>query len=286
MRVRCETTSDPSAFWDLASGFLLADPVWNSVLVTNVAARRDGALTDPAPATYAAVLDEGGAVVGAAMRTPPFHIALSPMPGGAVDPLVEALAATCPDASGVHGRAEVVEPFAARWSARTGAGVEVERLERLHRLDAVTVPPAPPGGWRPAGAGDRDLLVRWSESFDAEVGLVAGGDAGRAMDARLAAGRAFVWEDGEVVSYVATSGSGVVRIGPVYTPPERRGRGYASALVAAVSQRALDDGAQLCMLYTDLANPTSNRIYAAVGYRPIGDAVVYRFTTAGGTRAG
>jgi GNAT superfamily N-acetyltransferase len=272
--------------WGLAAGFLLADPIWNSVLVTNIAARRDGALTDVAAATYAAVLDDGGTVVGAAMRTPPHPIALSPMPAGAVAPLVEALAATCPDASGVHGPVEAAERFAAGWRARTGAGLIVERLERLHRLDAVTAPPAPPGAWRLAEAGDRDLLVRWGEAFEVEVGLVPSGTVASEVDARLANARAFVWEDGEVVSYVATSGADIVRVGPVYTPPERRARGYASALVAAVSQRALDGGAQLCMLYTDLANPTSNRIYAAVGYRPIGDAIVYRFTTAGGTRAG
>jgi predicted GNAT family acetyltransferase len=72
---------------------------------------------------------------------------------------------------------------------------------------------------------------------------------------------------------------GVVRIGPVYTPPRYRKRGYAGALVAAASQRALDNGAAACSLYTDLANPTSNKIYQAVGYRPICDVTMYQFTT-------
>ena len=62
-----------------------------------------------------------------------------------------------------------------------------------------------------------------------------------------------------------------IRVGPVYTPPELRGRGYASNLVAAASQAALDDGRRALFLFTDLANPTSNRIYQAIGYEPVRD---------------
>jgi predicted GNAT family acetyltransferase len=89
-----------------------------------------------------------------------------------------------------------------------------------------------------------------------------------------------VWEHGDVVSYtgITHTQGGVVRVGPVYTPPALRRRGYASALVAAVSQGALDAGAKQCSLYTDQANPTSNKIYAAVGYRPIADVTLYKFT--------
>jgi predicted GNAT family acetyltransferase len=65
--------------------------------------------------------------------------------------------------------------------------------------------------------------------------------------------------------------AGVVRIGPVYTPPQHRRRGYAGSAVAAASRRALAEGATRCMLFTDLANPTSNKIYAEVGYRRCAD---------------
>ncbi len=70
--------------------------------------------------------------------------------------------------------------------------------------------------------------------------------------------------------------AGVERIGPVYTPPDRRGRGYASAVVAGVSRSALDAGHR-CILYTDLENPTSNAIYRAIGYRAVAEALQYRF---------
>jgi predicted GNAT family acetyltransferase len=112
-----------------------------------------------------------------------------------------------------------------------------------------------------------------------ETGTVASGTAAQNVDARLAAGRALVWEDRGPVSYAGSStpAGGVVRIGPVYTPPAHRGRGYASALVAAISQLSLDRGAAACCLYTDLANPTSNRIYLAVGYRPLCDVTLRLF---------
>ena len=64
----------------------------------------------------------------------------------------------------------------------------------------------------------------------------------------------------------------------MYTPREHRGHGFGSAATAAVSQRCLDAGRRFCFLYTDLANPTSNKIYTEVGYEPVCDAVEYVFT--------
>ncbi len=102
------------------------------------------------------------------------------------------------------------------------------------------------------------------------------------MTDRWLAGRGrtlYLWEDGDVVS-LAGIGSPTphgVRVGPVYTPPDRRGRGYASALVAGISQAALDAGRTFCFLFTDLANPTSNHIYETIGYRPVRDVDMWRF---------
>jgi predicted GNAT family acetyltransferase len=71
-----------------------------------------------------------------------------------------------------------------------------------------------------------------------------------------------------------------MRIGPVYTPPALRKRGYASALTAALSQELLDSGRKFCFLFTDLANPTSNRIYQQIGYQAVCDVDEYRFVVA------
>ena len=68
-----------------------------------------------------------------------------------------------------------------------------------------------------------------------------------------------------------------VRIGAVYTPPEHRRRGYATATVASLSRAMLDRGRRACYLFTDLANPTSNHIYAEIGYEPVCDVDEIRF---------
>ena len=68
-----------------------------------------------------------------------------------------------------------------------------------------------------------------------------------------------------------------IRIGPVYTPPEHRGRGYASNLVAAATQQQLDAGRSFVFLFTDLANSTSNHVYEAIGFEPVSDIDRYVF---------
>ncbi len=74
--------------------------------------------------------------------------------------------------------------------------------------------------------------------------------------------------------------AGMTRVGPVYTPPELRGRGYAGGATAAVSQAVLDAGATEVVLYTDRDNPTSNALYQRLGYRPVEDRLVLSFEPA------
>jgi predicted GNAT family acetyltransferase len=141
-------------------------------------------------------------------------------------------------------------------------------------LEAVQDPPRPAAGTlRLPRPDERDLLVGWTEEFVGEAGLIGGAQAGAMVDARLRQQGLLLWDDGQPVSMVGVNPAvaGVVRIGPVYTPRPLRRRGYAGSAVAAVSRRALAGGAARCMLFTDLANPTSNKIYAEVGYRRCGD---------------
>jgi predicted GNAT family acetyltransferase len=147
---------------------------------------------------------------------------------------------------------------------------------RLYRLDKLIPPdPAPSGHARLAEPADRELLIAWYELFGAEVGEEHAG-VSTVVDDRIGHGGLVLWEDGGVP--VAMAGcnrpqAGAVRIGPVFTPIELRRRGYAGAVTADVSRRALAQGANV-ILFTDLANPTSNAIYQRLGYRPVEDRVV------------
>ncbi len=170
----------------------------------------------------------------------------------------------------------------------SGQPYRLRLAERIYQLERVTPPARVPGVLRRATTADRDLAVAWMAAFYGEA--LGEGDiraAERSVAVRLAGGDSglYFWADGRPVSMIGYGGPtpNGIRIAPVYTPPELRGRGYASACVAATSQRLLDEGRRYCFLYTDLSNPTSNHIYQAIGYRPVCDVDAYAFEPAPGT---
>jgi predicted GNAT family acetyltransferase len=130
-----------------------------------------------------------------------------------------------------------------------------------------------------ASRADRELLVRWITAFSDEV-TGPGPDVTALVEDRIGYGGLTLWEaDGVPVSLAGLTRTvaGAVRVGPVYTPPALRGRGYAAAVTAAVSRAALGAGAREVLLFTDLANPTSNALYQRIGYVPVTDRVVLDF---------
>ena len=133
------------------------------------------------------------------------------------------------------------------------------------------------GKLRQATLSDRSLMIQWSRAFQDEIGEAANDTALR-VDRGLAAGQLWLWDDRETVSMALSRDTveGVVRLSGVYTPTHNRNRGYATACVHAVSKRFRDAGYR-CILYTDMANPTSNSIYRRLGYRAVAEAVRYRF---------
>ncbi len=170
----------------------------------------------------------------------------------------------------------------------TGTGTRLGMAMRLFRLDAVDHPSGVPGRTRPAVDADFALIHRWLTAFNAEaLPQEPQTDPADVIRRRLAEGGGmWFWEvDGEPVSFVLRSvlrpdelpGLPLAGVSGVYTPPEQRGHGYASANVAALSQLSLDEGCAAVTLMTDLANPTSNKIYQALGYRPVGDAQIWLF---------
>ena len=181
---------------------------------------------------------------------------------------------------GVDGAEAACAAFADAWRERTGR-VRAERVRlRHHVLDKVADVRAPAGAMRVADDRDVAWIVDALEAFivEAKVPRAPQGTERMARE-RLADRRFRVWEDGAVVSFLGANliEGGHARIGPVYTPPASRGRGYATALVAEASRELIARGAQRVFLTTDLANPVSNAIYARVGFRAVDDTVAFDF---------
>jgi predicted GNAT family acetyltransferase len=239
-----------------------------------------------AEGAYLAVVTEGDAVVTAALRTPPHNLVLARVADGA-DAAAHALLANDARARygtlpGAGGPAAVVRSFAEAWRALTGEPYRHALHEYFYRLDRLLPPPAVPGRLRRATEGDRPLLERWILAFNDEAlrGVEQINPAHWVTNALGFDTRGlYLWEDGAVVAMAGWSGPTLhgIRIGPVYTPPEQRRRGYAGACVGALSQLLLDEGRAFCVLYTDASNPTSNHVYQMLGYQRLMEADVYTF---------
>ncbi|HEX6344252.1 GNAT family N-acetyltransferase [Umezawaea sp.] len=270
-------------FWAATEAFYTADPVRHTVALTAIA-HRLARSTSEAPPDTLITAHRGSDLVCAAFRMPPHPLVVSAAPLDLVDDLVRLLLELDREPTGVTGDRRTAEAFAAAWSARTGCGVTEAMALRLFRLDTLVVPDVP-GRMRLATADDADLLGRWRRSFiqEAMSHLPADADHAAEIRAQIDHGDAHVlWEVDDVpVSWAATSAPvhAMSRIAPVYTPPEHRGHGYAAAVTAAVCAWARKAGSTEVLLYTDLANPTSNALYQRVGFRPVLDATELAFTT-------
>ena len=239
----------------------------------------------PTRAPYLAAVADAGRIVAVTLRTPPRSLVLSEIDDtAALGLIVEDLVEVGDRPSGVVGPVAAARDFAERWTARTGTAHRLGLRQRIFRLERVVSPRPTPGTMRLAGLDDADLLVAWLtafgiESLPPEENLP---DATVTVHTWLRTGirRNYLWEvDGRPVSWAGVGGRtpNGTRIGPVYTPPAERGRGYASSVVAAATQVQLDEGLRFCFLFTDLANPTANHIYEAIGYEPVTDVDGYFF---------
>ena len=275
-------SDDAAAFLAQAEPLLLADEARHNLILGIAGTVRDAPELYPLRSFW--LVRHGDEVVAAALRTPPYNLVLArPRSRRALAALAEAVAGE--ELPGVVGSEPEAEEFAELWSQLTGVRSRRNMRQGVYALERVEPLPPAPGSARVATADDRELAVRWWVAFGDEV-LHEGGpgreNADATVDHRLSSPSAgiMLWEDeGRAVSFAGWGGPtpNGIRIGPVYTPPELRGRGYATALTAELSQQLLDGrlfagGRRFCFLYTDLANPTSNAIYERIGYRRVAES--------------
>lgn len=260
---------DVGRFADKAREFFRLEPFTANVIATNVAALCSGQRPVPAGAVWVVVEDQGE-VRGIAMHTPPFSLFLPRLGPGFAEAVAHRLADAGIRLPGVNGECASVEHFASVWLDRTGQSSVRRTAMRMYVLDELRPPGGVVGNARRAGASDATLVARWVAAFHEEAMPGSPVDDWQAWaERRIAHGDIWLWHDGDQPVSMAGVGAhagGVSRVGPVYTPPGRRRRGYGAAVTAAASHAAIARGARHVVLYTDLANPVSNAIYQDIGY--------------------
>jgi GNAT superfamily N-acetyltransferase len=293
--MQLEFFDTPRPFLDAAGELLASEPVLGSVIasVTERTARELAAGHDswagvgaPFERWWLVVRDTAGDVVSAVMRTAPFkpYPTFSlPMPDDAARALAAALHERGEHLGGANGALPGAEVLARTTAELSGGELVVDKGTRLWEATSVEVPDAPEGRLRLATEDDADLVLAWFTAFHEEADEQAGREPDptsgehNTLDSvlvRIREGIEWLWElpDGTVahLSGAGLPSYGVSRIGPVYTPREHRGRGIASYVVGELTRRGLEAGRRMC-LFTDRANPTSNKIYAGLGYEPVVD---------------
>lgn len=237
----------------------------------------------PRATPFAAAIEDDNGLVLAAWMEEAHPLLLASDRGSelaAARAVVDALRDRGLTPSHVIGIADQVEAFVGVWAERTGGPARLTMRQRAYKLDAVQPLPRVPGHLRTATPGDTDLVASWQHAFDVEAlgALALPSDPWR-TGRRIVAGEVHLWCDADghprAMAGSARATAHGVAVNAVYTPPEWRGRGYATACVAELSRRLLGSGFSFCVLYTDLGNRTSNAIYTRIGYRPVCDFLMY-----------
>ncbi len=277
-----QLTADIATFDAAAGTFLAGEPTRNTLLLSIPAVlRRRGPLAfGDEPPRFGWYEGADGRIGAALVQTPPHPALLSRIPDGTACPLVETLLAARWRLSGVNAPTATAHAVGAAWCAATGTSARIQMTTRLYLLgDLVEPTPMPLGASRIAVAADLELLTAWYADFAEEVGDPVL-NAQRVVGDRVEYGTLVLWEvDGAPASMAGISLllEGGIRIGPVYTPKQLRGRGYAAAATAAACRLAFERGAREVSLFTHLDNPTSNALYQRLGFRPIEDRVAIGF---------
>jgi hypothetical protein len=281
--------TDPALFKEQVEPFLCQHEAEHNLLLGLTSGLASGRLG--ADEAYLVTIVDADQIVALALRTAPERdlILSIDMPAEALHLIVQDMAEVDTQLEGINGDIATAHAFAQAWQDKTGRAYDLKMAMRIYRLKQV-IPPRPVSGYmRPSRPDELVLATDWMHAFAEEAVEAVPHEESERLAMRYleqdsaAIGLRF-WEDnGQVVSQAGYSGPTPhgIRVNAVYTPPALRGRGYASAVVAALSQELLDMGRQFCFLFTDLANPTSNHIYQQIGYNAVSDVHNYRFVERG-----
>jgi GNAT superfamily N-acetyltransferase len=269
-----------ASFLDRAQRFLVGAEAENVLLIGLAGALSQHDATGPTGDTVHLLTVEGDSgCVMAALQSPERNLVMSRGPAAAIEALAEGLAEAKVCLPGVHGPVDAARGFAGRWAKGAGLAVQLAMSMRVYQLTRVIPPPLPPGRFRAATPADIPVLARWADSFITETGVDDSRSRKTIVEGMVEEGQLHVWDHQGPASMAGYGGETPrgVRVSLVYTPPDLRSRGYASACVASLSQLLLDSGRAFCALYTDLANPISNRLYRRIGYEPVADVAEHEF---------
>ena len=228
-----------------------------------------------------------GEVVGAAVMTPPRRIILSKFVAHskeAIAHLVRYLLATDASIPGVVGPASAAQAFSACWAEAVPSASPKETMRmRVFEARAVADAPLSAGALRLASMDDHLLMAQWIDAFSQEaLGEPADLDKAKKSAERFIADKQlYIWDCNGPVSIAKTTRPmrKGISVTAVYTPPEQRNKGYSTSCVASLTKKLLSERYSFCSLFADQANPTSNSIYAKIGYVPLGDALEIDFAT-------
>jgi predicted GNAT family acetyltransferase len=281
--MQVHTSGDVEEYAASVEAFLRADPCSRNVLLTVIDLLRAAPWTYPVTPSFWWITDSDS-VVGAASWTPPHNLLVSSLPTEAAGDLATAATHRATELGlrlrGVSGPADSARPVAAALSVASGDSIERERPILLNELVSLVEVPVPPGARRPGRAEDVPLVAEWLEAFSAEIEHAAPTNAPTIAGNMVQSDHLDVWvvEERIVCMVGHRDAAGVLRVGPVYTPPEHRNHGYARRLTYEVTALALQRAdVSNAMLFTDAANPVSNSIYRQAGYQPRGEHLEVEF---------
>ena len=233
---------------------------------------------------YLVTVESDGAIVATAIRTSPRRrLILSKSTDlEAIKSIAEdAIAFENKSLPGVIGLKSEAITFARTWHFLTEQNYKLAFAMKIHQLKTVIAVRKASGSFRLVEKSDRSLITKWIQAFELEAlgDSEPKSDPSTWFEKNLKKKSLYIWQDKVPVSIAAFGGATAngVKVNAVYTPPEYRGKGYATSCVAALSQHLLDLGYRYCFLFTDLANPTSNHIYQKIGYQPVCEISNYSF---------